>query len=58
MSLLAQVLNPRNMATTQKRVIANNWEAGVDRMRVSELRAYMVENRPFIQQIVKFHTVS
>ena len=43
MSLLEQVLNPRNMATAQKRVIANKGEAGVDGMKVGELNAFMAK---------------
>ena len=50
MSLLKQVLNPGNMATAQKRVIANKGGAGVDGMKVSELAAYMAENRTLITE--------
>jgi len=53
MSLLEQVLNPRNMATAQKRVIANKGEAGVDGMKVGELNAFMAENRTFIIESIK-----
>lgn len=45
MSLLEQVLNPRNMGMAQKRVIANKGEAGMDGMKVGELGAYMASNR-------------
>ena len=53
MSLLEQVLNPRNMATAQKRVIANKGEAGVDGMKVSELNAFMAENRNSIIESIE-----
>jgi retron-type reverse transcriptase len=53
MSLLEQVLNPRNTASAQKRVIANKGEAGIDGMKVSELGAYMAENRPFIIESIE-----
>ena len=53
MSLLEQVLTPRNMATAQKRVIANKGEAGVDGMKVGELNAFMAENRTFIIESIE-----
>ena len=53
MSLLKQVLNPGNMATAQKRVIANKGGAGVDGMKVSELAAYMAENRTLITEAIE-----
>jgi len=53
MSLLEQVLSPRNMAMAQKRVIANKGEAGMDGMKVSELGAYMAANRPMIIESIE-----
>ena len=53
MGLLEQVLNPGNMASAQKRVIANKGEAGVDGMKVSGLNAYMAENRTFITESIE-----
>ena len=50
---MEQVLNPGNMASAQKRVIANKGEAGVDGMKVSELNAYMAENRTFITESIE-----
>ena len=53
MSLLEQVLTPRNMATAQKRVIANKGAAGVDGMKVGELNAFMAENRTSIIESIE-----
>jgi group II intron reverse transcriptase/maturase len=53
MNLLGQVLNPKNIAMAQKRVISNKGEAGVDGMKVSELNAYMAANRPAIIESIE-----
>lgn len=56
MSLLEQVLHPANLARAQERVIANKGVAGVDGMKVSELKAYMQIHRDFIMASIKAGT--
>jgi RNA-directed DNA polymerase len=45
MDLLKQVLNPVNLGNAQQKVISNKGSAGVDGMKVSELRDYMQNHR-------------
>ena len=41
MNLMRQVLNPRNLAIAQQRVVSNGGSPGIDGMKVTQLKEYM-----------------
>jgi group II intron reverse transcriptase/maturase len=45
MDLMRQVLNPRNLATAQHRVVSNGGSPGIDGMKVTQLKEYMQQHR-------------
>ncbi|WP_165157579.1 group II intron reverse transcriptase/maturase [Parabacteroides sp. ZJ-118] len=52
MKLIEQILDKNNVRAALERVIANNGAAGIDGMKVDELRDYMNANWPGIRQSI------
>ncbi len=53
MELLKKVLHPVNLECALKKVVSNKGSAGVDGMKVSELRAYMKQHREGIIRAIE-----
>lgn len=52
MKLIEQILDKNNVRTALERVISNNGAAGIDGMKVEDLREYMNANWPSIKQSI------
>ena len=52
MKLIEQILDKGNVRTALEKVIANKGAAGIDGMKVEELRDYMNANRSSIKQSI------
>ena len=53
MELIDNVLSARNLTNACYEVIGNKGSAGIDKMRVSELKAYLDENRVQLEQLIR-----
>ncbi len=53
MSVLKRVLHPVNLARAQEKVVSNKGSAGIDGMKVSELKEYMRQHREEIIRTIE-----
>ena len=53
MELIDKILNAANLTEASREVIRNKGAAGIDRMRVEELKAYLDQNREKLTEQIR-----
>ena len=51
--MIEEVLHPANLMRAYRQVVRNKGSAGIDRMKVEELYAYLRENRERIKESIR-----